>query len=150
MFHISIWGGLELCLGGLSPPKPPRGDGTACYTYCTTFLQYTPISFGQLHIMHEQVLSIQKTQPTGPWVWRHYADMRHDQLIILTYMEARQKTLALPTRNLNRWIKLNFMNSYDINCWRIIIELILYRHLTLYVPQFSGAPWILRFILTYR
>ena len=29
VFHISIWGGLELCLGGLSPPKPPRGDGTA-------------------------------------------------------------------------------------------------------------------------
>jgi len=29
-FHMSIWGGLALCLGGLSPPKPPpRGDGTA-------------------------------------------------------------------------------------------------------------------------
>ena len=28
MFHISILGGLELCLGGLSPPKPPRGDET--------------------------------------------------------------------------------------------------------------------------
>jgi len=23
VFHISIWGGLVLCLGGLSPPKPP-------------------------------------------------------------------------------------------------------------------------------
>jgi len=23
VFHISIWGELELCLGGLSPPKPP-------------------------------------------------------------------------------------------------------------------------------
>jgi len=22
------FGGLELCLGGLSPPKPPRGDVT--------------------------------------------------------------------------------------------------------------------------
>jgi len=28
VFHISIWGGLELCFGGLSPPKPRRGDGT--------------------------------------------------------------------------------------------------------------------------
>jgi len=28
VFHISIWGGLVLCLGGLSPQKPPRGDGT--------------------------------------------------------------------------------------------------------------------------
>ena len=24
MFHGSIWGGVKLCLGGLSPPKPPR------------------------------------------------------------------------------------------------------------------------------
>jgi len=30
MFHISIWGDLELCLGGLSQPKPPCGDGTVC------------------------------------------------------------------------------------------------------------------------
>ena len=28
MFHISIWGDLELCLGGLSPPRPLCGDGT--------------------------------------------------------------------------------------------------------------------------
>jgi len=28
VFHVSIWGGLELCLEGLSPPKPPLGDGT--------------------------------------------------------------------------------------------------------------------------
>jgi len=27
VFHISIWGGLELCLGGLSPPKPPVTTG---------------------------------------------------------------------------------------------------------------------------
>ena len=27
VFHFSIWG-LELCLGWLGPPKPPRGDGT--------------------------------------------------------------------------------------------------------------------------
>jgi len=31
VFHISIWGGLELCSGGLSQPKPPRGDGTELY-----------------------------------------------------------------------------------------------------------------------
>jgi len=28
MFHILIWGDLRLCLGRLSRPKPPRGDGT--------------------------------------------------------------------------------------------------------------------------
>jgi len=28
VFHILIWGVLELCLGEVSPPKPPRGDGT--------------------------------------------------------------------------------------------------------------------------
>ena len=27
MFHISIWGGLELRLGGLSPPKRPVAMG---------------------------------------------------------------------------------------------------------------------------
>jgi len=27
MFHISIWGGLKLCLGG-SAHQIPRGDGT--------------------------------------------------------------------------------------------------------------------------
>jgi len=29
VFHVSIWGDLELRLGGISPQKPPRGDGTA-------------------------------------------------------------------------------------------------------------------------
>jgi len=28
VFHITIWGDLELCLGGLSPPKLSNGDGT--------------------------------------------------------------------------------------------------------------------------
>ena len=28
VFHASIWGGLELCLGELSLQKPPLGDGT--------------------------------------------------------------------------------------------------------------------------
>jgi len=28
VFPVSIWGGLELCLGGISPPKPPHGEGT--------------------------------------------------------------------------------------------------------------------------
>jgi len=28
VFHISLFGDLELCLGGLSSSKPPRGDGT--------------------------------------------------------------------------------------------------------------------------
>jgi len=28
VFHVSIWGVLKLSLGGLSPLKSPRGDGT--------------------------------------------------------------------------------------------------------------------------
>jgi len=27
VFQISVWGDLELCLGGLSPPKPPVTTG---------------------------------------------------------------------------------------------------------------------------
>jgi len=27
VYHVSIWGGLELCLGELSPPKPPVATG---------------------------------------------------------------------------------------------------------------------------
>jgi len=32
VFHISIYGGLGALFGGLSPPKLPRGDGTAADT----------------------------------------------------------------------------------------------------------------------
>jgi len=31
VFHISICGGLELCLGGAKPTKVPRGDGTMAH-----------------------------------------------------------------------------------------------------------------------
>jgi len=27
VFHVSIWGGLELCLGGLAPRIPPVATG---------------------------------------------------------------------------------------------------------------------------
>jgi len=30
MFHILIWGGLELCLGELSPPETPVATGLIC------------------------------------------------------------------------------------------------------------------------
>jgi len=31
VFNVSIWGGLEICLGGLSPQKPPVATGlTQC------------------------------------------------------------------------------------------------------------------------
>jgi len=33
VFHVSIWGGLELRLGGLSPQNPPRGDVTGLIAY---------------------------------------------------------------------------------------------------------------------
>ena len=35
MFHVSIWGAWRF-FGGLSPPKPPRGDGTGC-TFVWTY-----------------------------------------------------------------------------------------------------------------
>ena len=34
MLHISIWGGLELCSGGLNPPKPPVASGLNCTGGC--------------------------------------------------------------------------------------------------------------------
>ena len=37
MFHVSIWGGLELCLWGLSPQKPPCGDGTGRNPMCNSY-----------------------------------------------------------------------------------------------------------------
>jgi len=36
VFHVSILGGLELCLGGRSPPKAPRGAGTASHAQLKT------------------------------------------------------------------------------------------------------------------
>jgi len=33
LFHVSIWGGLQLCLGWLRPQKPSRGDGTGLITF---------------------------------------------------------------------------------------------------------------------
>ena len=48
------------------------------------------------------------------------------QTVILRLMETHWKTLVLSTRNLSRWITLNFMNNnYDIKFWRIFIELII-------------------------
>jgi len=48
VFQISIWGGLELCLGEVSPPMPPRGNGTVGYTtyaslYCSHAMQIKEI-----------------------------------------------------------------------------------------------------------
>ena len=48
VFHISIWGSLELCLGGLSPTKPSHGDGTEIFVNavriwlisCASFLRW--------------------------------------------------------------------------------------------------------------
>ena len=41
MFHTSILGSLELCLGGLRPPNPPRGDGTGL-DFSFQFLRAAP------------------------------------------------------------------------------------------------------------
>jgi len=32
MFRVSVWRGSEFCLGVVSLPKPPRGDGTMTLT----------------------------------------------------------------------------------------------------------------------
>jgi len=46
MFHISIWEGLEFCLGRLSPTKAPRGDGTVA-----AFLPFlVGFPFGYIHL----------------------------------------------------------------------------------------------------
>jgi len=38
VFHISIWGRLELCLRGLSPPKPPLPRRNGIILYVPHFL----------------------------------------------------------------------------------------------------------------
>jgi len=39
VFHVSIWVGLVLCLGMLSPLKLPRGDGIGLVMGGGTFLK---------------------------------------------------------------------------------------------------------------
>jgi len=39
VFHVLIWGSLELFLGGLSPQNPPRGDGTGLNSGEISFYQ---------------------------------------------------------------------------------------------------------------
>ena len=48
VFHVSNWGGLELCLGGLSPQKPPRGDGTGVNCKFITVWQWFSTGFPRL------------------------------------------------------------------------------------------------------
>ena len=62
VFQISIWGGLKLCLGGLSPPKLPRGDGTACHLRPVDYLKFS------LRKNESRVIVFQKYE------WRHCWD----------------------------------------------------------------------------
>jgi len=41
MFHISIWGGLELCLEGLSKPKLPGSMGLMYRSVAVVLSQIT-------------------------------------------------------------------------------------------------------------
>ena len=115
----------------------------------------TPASYAYVHIKHErpQVLSrdphvtidtIDQTQDAANVlrVLRHYSRHAAWSTVILIFMETRWKTLALSLRSLIRWIKVNFINNYKVNCWRIFIELIIHRQLSLCAPlaQFAACP----------
>jgi len=54
MFHISIWGDLELCLGGLSPQKPPLATGLhrglGCYAVAHHIIVLRCSSNHQSHV----------------------------------------------------------------------------------------------------
>jgi len=83
VFHISIWGDLELCLGGLSPPKSPRGDGTgsspgsSAKDLFSTWLVFPPLcqrQFSMYIYIIDSVLSyisrlVSRLLTSGPEKW---------------------------------------------------------------------------------
>ena len=74
------------------------------------------------------------------WLWRHNSRHTAWPTVILRFMETRWMALASSTRNLIRWIILNFMNNEDVKFWRIFTKAIINRQLTLCTPQFAGDP----------
>ena len=57
MFHISISGGLELCLGGINQPKPPRGDGNDT-TFISPFYENTQTKLNSSTVANRPVNSL--------------------------------------------------------------------------------------------
>jgi len=66
VLHVSIWGGLQLCLGGLSLPKPPRGDGTACASRVACLRPWALVALPG-RCLHSTV-TCGKTPTTGTWM----------------------------------------------------------------------------------
>jgi len=62
VFHISIWG-LGALFGGLSPPKPPGGDGTEMNTHLVKYNTVLKILLISLNEMHQQ--SFSRRKPTA-------------------------------------------------------------------------------------
>jgi len=66
MLHVSIWGDLEFCLRRLSPPKPPRGDGTDWNTkWMTRYARSFGVPTPWLHLWWESYGMGQKQMPHG-------------------------------------------------------------------------------------
>jgi len=79
MFNISIWGDLEPCFGGLSPPKPHRGDGTGYWRSKQPFKaitnRVTGIGIGSPCICCQRMF-VRLTPHTNPastiYIWTKY------------------------------------------------------------------------------
>ena len=80
------------------------------YSYETTQYEQPQVLSPDSHVTFG---TIQQTQDAVNvlWVYRHNSRHAAWPTVILGFMETRWKTLALSTQNLNRWIKLTFMDK---------------------------------------
>jgi len=85
VFHISVWWGLELCLGGISPPQPPVAMGLprtaftfVCKNLRTTKNLWLDVSLSlPSHLLHSESWKALNSDSQKPcvnccrsWKWR--------------------------------------------------------------------------------
>ena len=112
VFQISIWGGLKLCLGGLSPPKLPRGDGTAYHLRPVDYLKFS------LRKNESRVIVFQKYEWLHCWDgttcsagtirikdWQHYKDFS-------SYWTTSRSSLQVMFMITEPWFKSSAATSF--------------------------------------
>jgi len=77
VFHVSIWGGFELCFGGISPPKPPvatglgHGPDNCPFQFWTLRSMATLESYGPAHRLHPTARIMKRnSRLIAPLAWR--------------------------------------------------------------------------------